>query len=172
LWSSSSRLHLHQCCANTVAPSWGKCLIFVGRTGGAGKSVGPQYADQPMREGEQRSPRPVRGVELCVDVLHMVAGRLRGYVKLGRDPDGRVAARDQTEDIDLTIRQAGGPRTASRPAVPGCGEDGLDRRAVQPTSLDILPEDRCRLLGSVHTATRRGFAQRLIRIGGGKDSFR
>lgn len=48
-----------------------------------GKSLGGEYADQAMGQGEQSGAGPVGGVELGVDVLNMVAGRLGGDVQLG-----------------------------------------------------------------------------------------
>jgi hypothetical protein len=88
---------------------------------------------------EQRGAGPAGGVDLGVDVFHVIAGRLGrdhqsfGYLLVGQ------AAGEQDQDLDLVRGQACGPGQrlpVPRQPVPGRLQYGVHGRAVQAPGPD------------------------------------
>ncbi len=100
-----------------VAAAWGDCLIFQSRAAVLGREEA---------RGHARG-----GVDLRVDVLDVVACRLRRDHELGGDLLARQAARDQPQDVDLAGRQPGRPLAAARDRMAGRGENRGDRLGVE-----------------------------------------
>ena len=103
-----------------------------------------------MLHGEHRGGGAAGGVDLGVDVFHVIAGRLGrdhqsfGYLLVGQ------AAGEQDQDLDLAGGQARGRGQrlpAPRHPVPGRLEHGVHGRAVQAAGPDLGPQFRRRFLG-------------------------
>jgi hypothetical protein len=122
--------------------------------------------EQAVLHGEHRGGGPAGGVDLGVDVLDVIAGRLRrdhqsfGYLPVGQ------AAGEQDEDLDLAGGQAGQGLPAPRQPVPGRLEHGVHRRAVQAAGPDLGSHLRRRVLRRPGRPVRPGLAHRGVRVGG------
>ena len=75
--------------------------------------------------------------DLGVDVLDVVARRLRRDHQTRRDLLARQPAREQTQHVHLAGREPG--RSLAPPADPVAGGDehGVDRVGVEPSGLDL-----------------------------------
>jgi hypothetical protein len=92
-----------------------------------------------------------RAADLAVDVLDLAADRpWRDDQRIG-DRLVREAAREQHEDLDIAVRQAGRLRAPAPDAVPCRAEHRLDRIRIQPPARDLEPQ----LLGGIVGRTRR-----------------
>ena len=121
--------------------------------------------------------RPDRGggaaahAGLAVDVLDVVADGLDGDPELVGDRLVRLAAHEREQHLELASRQAG--RQLARPfrnAVPGRGEDGVDRISVEAPVLRLAPELRLRRLGVEGGPVRARLAHGHVAIGGREDA--
>ena len=109
--------------------------------------------------------------DLGIEALDVVVGGLGRDIELAGRFLGRVAGRDQPQDLDLARRQARQP-LGRRPArgLPGAGEHRLDRVGAELS----FPDRAAQLCGRGRVAQRGPVGPRLARglerFGGGKDA--
>jgi hypothetical protein len=121
--------------------------------------------EQAVADGEQARSSAIGRVDLGVDPFDVVTRRFRRDDEFLGDLSGRVAAGEQHEHLDLTRRQAGGTFAPAGNAMPGRGEDGIDRFAVEPPRLDLGPQLAGRVLLGAGRPIRPRLPHRLVRVG-------
>ena len=127
--------------------------------------------DQAALEGVKSRARAGGDADLRIQALDVVVGGLGGDVELAGRFLGRVAGRDQPQDLDLARGQPGQAlgRRAAR-GLPGAGEHRFDGVGAELPFLDRA----AKLGGRRRVAGRRPVGPRLARglerFGGGQDA--
>src|SRR5689334_15939946 len=104
----------------------GAALLRLERPG-ADALRGVAEGEEPVLGREQGGRRAGRDADLRVDVLDVVADRLRRDLELPGDLLVEQAAREQPQDLDLARREAGRALRPPRDLVAGRDEYGVDR---------------------------------------------
>ena len=126
--------------------------------------------EQAVLHREHRGRGPARGADLGVDVLDVIAGRLRRDDQPGGDLLVGQAAGEQDAGPRPRARSARPGLPAPRQPVPGRGQHGLDGVAVQAAGPDLGAAARAAAsLGGQARPVRPWLAHRGVRVGGAED---